>query len=113
MNFVYQFILNHPELTPRLKRDSYTMDGNKLRPTKKGLAALASGTEKTGEPIMFIQAEGKLWMKNGAGENLHYTEVDYNKTRIPYYDMSIQFDEIIHFNKQVKNNNFSIQSSNL
>lgn len=95
MNFVYQFILNHPDLTPRLKRGSYTMDGNKLKPTKgKGLAALASGTEKTGEPIMFVQAEGKLWMKNGAGENLHYTEVDYNKTRIPYYDMSIQFDEI-------------------
>lgn len=94
MNFVYQFILNHAELTPIIRRDSYTMDGNKLKPTKKGQAVLASGTKRTGEPIMFVQAEGKLWMKNGAGENLYYTEVDYNKTRIPYYDMSIQFDEI-------------------
>lgn len=94
MNFVYQFILNHPGLTPLLKRDSYVMDGNKLKPTKKGREFIAAGIDRTGEPIMFIQAEGKLWMKNGAGENLYYTEVDYNKTRIPYYDMSIQFDEI-------------------
>lgn len=94
MNFVYQFILNHPELTPLLKRDSYVMDGNKLKPTKKGREFIAAGVDRTGEPIMFIQAEGKLWMKNGTGENLYYSEVDYNKTRIPYYDMSIQFDEI-------------------
>lgn len=94
MNYTYQFILNHPELTPRIRRDAYIMDGNKLKPTKKGLLAIASGVEKTGEPIMFIQAEGKLWMKNGVGEDIYYTEVNYNETKIPYYDMSKQFDEI-------------------
>ena len=94
MNFVYQFILNHPQLTPKIERDSYVMDGNKLKLTKKGREKAASGVDKTGEPVMFINAEGKLWMKNGVGENLYYTEVDYNKTRIPYYDMSVQFDEV-------------------
>lgn len=94
MNFVHQFILNHPELTPMIKRGSYVMDGNKLKPTKKGREEIASGVNKTGEPVMFINAEGKLWMRNGVGENLHYTEVNYNETKIPYYDMSVQFDEI-------------------
>ena len=95
MNFVYQFILNHPELTPYLNKDCYVLEGKKLVPTtKKGKGALAAGVEKTGEPLMLIQAEGKLWVKNGSGENLYYTEIDFNKTQIPYYDMSMQFDEI-------------------
>lgn len=95
MNFVYQFILNHPELTPYIKKDCYVLDGKKLVPTKKkGKEALAAGVEKTGEPLMLIQAEGKMWVKNGSGENLYYTEIDFNKTQIPYYDMSMQFDEI-------------------
>lgn len=95
MNFVYQFILNHPELTPYIKKDCYVLDGKKLVPTKKkGKEALAAGVDKIGEPLMLIQAEGKLWVKSGSGENLYYTEIDFNKTQIPYYDMSMQFDEI-------------------
>ncbi len=94
MNFVYQFILNHPKLTLNIRSDAYTMDGNKLKPTEKGISILASGVEGTGEPIMFVRAQNKLWVKNGVGRDIYYTEIDYNKTEAPYYDMDIQFDEI-------------------
>lgn len=94
MNFTYQFMLNHPELIHYMKPDLYVMNGTKLEPTEEGKKDIASGVNKTGEPLMFIQAQGKVWVKVGVGEHLHYEEIDYNKTRIPYYDMNSQFDEI-------------------
>lgn len=95
MNYTYQFLLNHPKkLVPVLKNTLYTMDGNKLIPTAAGRIALQSGTKKTGEPVMFIQVGDKLWIKNGIGKDLYYTQIDYNKTNVPYYDMDTQFDEI-------------------
>lgn len=97
-NFVYQFIMNHPNLIPEIKNDKYTISGDKLIPTPKGKESISSGVQKTGDPVMFIATqteEGrKIWIKNGVGSNLHYVEVEVNKTDIPYYDMSIQFDEI-------------------
>ena len=94
INFVCQFILNNYALVPALKGKLYTMNGNRLIPTEDGILELAAGSNKTGAPVMFIQAKGKLWKANGTGKNIYYTEIDFNKTETPYYDMSMDFTEI-------------------
>lgn len=94
LNFVLQFMMNHPELSVKIYKDQYIMDGDKLIPTNKGLSKLYTGSLSTNEYVMLVQAAGHLWIQKTDGDNVYYTKIEYNKTKIPYYDMSTNFDEI-------------------
>lgn len=111
-NYVYQFILNHTDVLKNLKNNYYTMKGkNTLIPTKDGREALASGPDRTGNPVMFILAQDKLWIKNGEGDDLHYIVFNYNKTKVPYYDLNTQFDEIDYSKLKERGNVGDIKDS--
>ncbi len=93
--FVYQYMLNHPELCPKAKYGTFKIQGKYLFPTKEKVYNYMTSSPHSFRPIMFIQYNGKLYKKVEDNSKLYYEEYDnYNKTTIPFYDLSEDFRNI-------------------
>ena len=100
-DFVYQFMLNHPEIIPEIKSDNYTkIDKNTIKIIKNQNGflpdAIMSGIDSLGGPLKLILIGNSVYKldEGNAQTSLTYTRV----TKIPegtlFYDASKSFEEI-------------------
>ena len=96
INYVHQFLLNNPGIIPSIDGSLFIVNekGQLVPNGDKAMEAISSGIYKDDEPLMFIVTKQKVWKLEGTGANIYYIECDYNKTGVPFYDLSIDADDI-------------------
>lgn len=115
-NFVYQFLLNHPDLVPFIKSTSFVMeaDGNSLIVKKDAMDQIRSGIDSTGGYLKFIVTKHGVFelqsadmVQSGRTRGIRYTAVEFNKFGLttstnkgskkdytPLYNANLGYNEI-------------------
>lgn len=104
-DFVYQFILNHPEVALDLKQQKikYTYVENEpntiriLKDSTSKLMKSIQGRIIDASFVEFVRIGTNLYRYSHEGydlDNVTYVKVDYNKTKAPYYDATTYFPNI-------------------
>lgn len=106
VNFVYQFMLNHPDIIPKIRSNDYTkVDNNTIRILRQEDGffpnGIMSGIDSLGEPLKIVKVGTDIYVleEGNTQTSLIYTKMT---ERVPndtlFYDASKSFEEI-EYNK--------------